>query len=175
MGALVDQTFLPLVEGGCPTCSGKKLLIESYVEGAFPLLDGESDGTVMWAYKGETFIDGVFRITCAACKHRVYEDAACPRCHAEGGLAIARETENRRPPPAVCPRCGDDTLVARAFVPADVVYQGKRAEKARAGEGLNDPGFHVVRLDCTTCGTLEPAGTSCPLCDSAGPVRPQPT
>jgi RNA polymerase subunit RPABC4/transcription elongation factor Spt4 len=175
MGALVNGTFLEVVERGCPSCGGKKLAIETYVEGLFPLLDGESDGTVTWAYKGETFVDGVFRIRCAGCKHTVYEDDACPRCHAEGGLARAREVENRRPPPATCPSCGDDTLVARAFVPADVIYQGKRPDKARAGEGLADPGFHVVRLDCTTCGPVEPAGTDCPLCAAEGPVRPQPT
>lgn len=174
MGSLDNISFTAIVDRGC-LCGGKKLAIRSYVEGSFPLFDGASDGTVFWVYKGETFVDGVFEIRCAACKKTLFEDPACPRCHHEGGLAEALEAENRRPPPAACPRCGEDSLAVRAFAPVDVFYQGKRPEKARTSYVLEDAGFHVSRLDCTTCGTLEPAGEACPLCAHAGPLRPQPT
>ena len=175
MGSLDNAAFTSLIDRGCLACGGKKLLIESYVEGAFPLLEGESDGTVVWAYKGETFVDGVFSIRCSACKKALFANPACPRCHTDGGLVAALESENARPLPTACPRCGDDTLVARAFVPADVVYHGKRAEKARTSHGAADEGFHLVRLDCTACGTVEEPALTCPLCASTGPLRAQPT
>lgn len=175
MGSLDNAAFTALVDRGCTACGGKKLAIRSYVEGSFPLFDGESDGTVFWVYKGETFVDGVFEIRCAACKKPVFADAACPRCHANDALDAVLDTENRRPPPTACPRCQEDSLVVRAFAPVDVIYQGKRPEKARTSHHLDDAGFHVARLDCTTCGTLEPMGQACPLCDAPGPIRPQPT
>lgn len=175
MGSLDNASFTAIVDRGCLGCGSKKLAIQSYVEGSFPLFEGESDGTVFWVYKGETFVDGVFVIRCAGCKKTLFEDAACPRCHHEAGLSTALDTENRRPPPAACPRCGEDTLVIRAFAPVDVGYQGKRPDKARTSYALGDAGFHVARLDCTTCGTIEAPGPCCPLCASEGPIRPQPT
>jgi hypothetical protein len=175
MGSLDNTAFTALVDRGCLGCGGKKLAIRSYVEGSFPLSEGESDGTVFWVYKGETFVDGVFEIRCAACKKTLFTESQCPRCHAADALDGALETENRRPPPAACPRCHEDSLVVRAFAPVDVVYQGKRPEKARTSYHLDDQGFHVARLDCTTCGTIEPAGDGCPLCAAEGPIRPQPT
>lgn len=175
MSTLTVETFTARIAEGCPSCGGKKLLIRSYVEGRFPLLEGESDGTVAWAYKGETFVDGVFDVRCAGCKAALFTDTRCPRCHAADGLARALETTNARVVPTACPRCEDDSIVYGAFVPADVVYQGKRADKARTSYGLEDAGFHGVRVDCTACGVLEASPEGCPLCGEPGPIRPQPT
>src|SRR3954468_8121816 len=89
MGTLTEATFSERVTAGCTACGAKKLFIRSYVEGKFPLMGGEPAGVVAWAYKGETFVDGVFEISCLNCKHIVFSDTICPRCHAPDGLARA--------------------------------------------------------------------------------------
>jgi hypothetical protein len=174
MGSLTEATFTERVDAGCPACSSKKLLIRAYVEGKFPLLAGEPGGAVTWAYKGETFVDGVFEIRCAGCKQGVFSDAMCPRCHAPDGLAHALATENALPVPIACPTCKRETLTLRAFVPANVSYEGKRADKARSSCTLYDTGFRAVVAECVTCGPLEPRADGCPLCEAKGPVRAQP-
>ena len=95
-------------------------------------MGGEPVGKLTWVYDGEKFVDGVYEVTCAACKEVVFAADVCPRCHAPGGLARALETPNRWPVPPACPSCDDDQLRYVAFVPARVVYEGKRAEKARS-------------------------------------------
>src|SRR5262252_8036072 len=67
VGSLDEFKFTELVGVGCPACGAKKLVIRSYVEGKFPIMGGEPVGPVTWAYKGETFVDGVFEIRCAGC------------------------------------------------------------------------------------------------------------
>jgi hypothetical protein len=174
MGALTETTFTERVDAGCTGCGTKKLLITSYVEGKFPLIGGEPAGAVTWAYKGETFVDGVFEIRCAACKHEVFSSTICPRCNAEGGLARALETENAHVVPKACPQCGIDSVSYRAFVPANVTYEGKRAGKARTECDLYDAGFHAFRAECKSCGTFDPREGVCPVCDAPGPIRAQP-
>ncbi len=175
MGALTEATFTECLQRGCAGCGGKKFLIETYVEGAFGVVEGEPDGSVAWAYKGETFVDGVFAIGCVACGGRLFDDPRCPRCHAPGGLARALAAADRRPVPAACPRCAEDSLRYRAFAPASVVYEGKRAGKAKARSEPGEAGFHGLGAECPTCGPLEPrGGEACPLCDAPGPLRPQP-
>ena len=174
MGSLTEATFTARVAQGCTACGAKKLLITAYVEGKFPIMGGEPIGTVTWAYKGETFVDGVFEILCASCKHTLFADPICPRCHAEGGLARALETENTHPVPAACPTCNAQTLTYRAFVPANVTYEGVRANKARTNCEQYDEGFHGLRAECKTCGACARHGATCPLCDAPGPIRPQP-
>jgi hypothetical protein len=166
MGALTEATFTERVERGCAACGAKKLLITSYVEGSFPLIGGEPTGAVTWAYKGESFVDGVFAIRCAECKGEVFSDARCPRCNAEGGLARALETENAHVVPKACPGCGIDSVTYRAFVPASVTYEGKRAGKARTDCDLYDPGFHGLRAECKGCGVFDRREAGCPVCDS---------
>jgi hypothetical protein len=176
MSALTEATFTEHLQRGCSACGGKKLLIETYVEGVFPLSEGESDGTVTWAYKGETFVDGVFGIRCGACQHRLFEESRCPRCHAPEGLARALEAANQRPLPAACPTCAEDTVRYRAFVPVSVVYEGKRVGKAKTDCEPDDPGFHGLRAECPSCGPIDlGGGDACPLCAAPGPIRPQPT
>lgn len=174
MGSLTEATFTEQVDKGCSACGGKKLLIRAYVEGKFPLLAGEPGGAVAWAYKGETFVDGVFEIRCAACKHALFTDPMCPRCHAADGLAHALDTENAQPVPEKCPTCSRETLAFRAFVPVSVAYEGKRADKARSSCTLYDAGFRGVGAECIHCGLLEPRAAGCPLCEAPAPIRPQP-
>jgi hypothetical protein len=171
MGALTEATFTELVDRGCTACGAKKLVIESYVEGSFPLIGGEPLGTVTWAYKGETFVDGVFAIRCAACKHDVFADAMCPKCHTPGGLARALGTENEHAVPKACPACGIDSVFYRAFAPARVTYEGKRAGKARTDCDLYDPGFHGIRAECKSCGAFDPRSGACLVCAEPSPAR----
>ena len=175
MGSLTEASFTELVDRGCTACGAKKLVIEAYVEGKFPLIGAEPAGVVTWAYKGETFVDGVFAIRCAACKHEVFADPMCPRCHTPEGLARALETENTHSVPKACPGCGIDSVTYRAFVPASVTYEGKRAGKARTECDLYDPGYRGLRAECKSCGSFDPRdSSSCPVCDAPGPLRPQP-
>ncbi len=172
MGQLTEASFTRQVEAGCPACKGKKLSIRSYVEGRFALMGGEPVGTVAWAYKGETFVDGVFEIRCPSCKAELFRDTLCPRCHAPDGLAVALESANAQDVPRQCPKCQAQTLAYRAFVPAVVVYEGKRADKARTSCTLYDEGFHGTQAECKSCGPLAPKGSACPLCGAPGPIRP---
>jgi len=167
MGTLTEATFTDLVARGCAACGAKKLVIKAYAEGKFPLMEGEPVGPVAWAYKGESFVDGVFEIRCAACQCVVFFDDACPRCRVPAGLARALETENRHQVPKACPTCAHVMLSYRAFVPAKVTYEGKRADKARTSSGLYDPGFHGVRADCKQCGPFARQEGACPLCGDA--------
>ena len=91
-----------------------------------------------------------------------------------GGLAAALAAPNRWPVPAACPSCDDEQLRYVALVPARVVYEDKRAEKARTNVELHEPGFHGTRADCRDCGTVAELVAACPLCDAAAPLRTRP-
>jgi hypothetical protein len=174
MGSLTESTFTERVLAGCSACGGKKLTIRAYVEGKFPLMGGEPVGTVVWAYKGETLVDGVFEIRCVACRNVVFSDTNCPRCHEPNALAPALETENRHDVPKECPTCGIVSISYFAFVPATVTYEGKRADKARTSCELYDPGFHGWRAHCSTCGPFARREGVCPICDAPHPLRAPP-
>lgn len=170
MGSLSEASFSEQVEGGCTACGGKKLTIRSYVAGKFPLLEGEPVGPVVWAYKGESFVEGVFEVRCASCQHALFADDACPMCRAPGGLSRALDADNRHVVPKACPTCAQIAVTYRAFVPASVVYEGKRAQKARPSSGLYDAGFHGVGADCKTCGSFAARDESaCALCGAPAP------
>ena len=175
MGLLDAPALDRILAVGCPTCRAGKLLFRTYVEGRFPIAGGEPNGKVTWVYKGETFLDGVFDVSCTECKHVVFHSDVCPRCHAEGALARVLETLNRMPVPKACPHCDIPDLRYVAMVPARVAYAGARGEKARTATELYDAGFHGLRVDCAQCGTLATSGTACPLCDAPGPIRARPT
>ena len=76
--------------------------------------------------------------------------------------------------PAACPACDGEELRYVAFVPARVVYEGKRADKARTSTELHDDGFHGYRVDCRDCGTVAELTDACPLCDAPAPLRARP-
>lgn len=162
--ALTEQTFTALALAGCPDCGSKRLLVESIVAQRMPILGGEPYGAPSWGYKGEDLVRGTFLIACDECKKELYSATACSRCDAAGGVKIALERENDFPLPPGCPRCGSELLTALAFVPASVVYEGKRAAKARTQTAPEDPGFHAFRVDCKQCGNAEERRDPCPLC-----------
>jgi hypothetical protein len=175
MGLLDEPAFERLVGAGCPQCRSGKLAFRCYVDGLVPLMGAEPVGRVTWVYDGEKFVDGVFEITCADCKHVVFTADLCPRCHAAGGLATALATSNSWPVPSTCPSCAGDEVLYRAMMPARVTYEGKRADKARTTTELRDPGLHGLRVDCIDCGTVAAvAPDRCPLCAAIGALRERP-
>jgi hypothetical protein len=174
MGLLDEPGLERLIDAGCAQCGSRRLAFRMYVDGLLPIMGGEPIGGIKWVYDGEKFVDGVYEVRCAACKDVVFAADVCPRCHAPGGLARALETPNGWPVPVACPGCEGDELRYIAFLPAQVTYEGKRAEKARSATELADAGFHGYRVDCRTCGTVAERNDSCPLCDAPGPPRARP-
>jgi len=173
MGLLTKPALDEVLSLGC-ACGGTKLEFDTYVDGRFTLLGGEQYGPVVWAYKGETFVDGVFRISCASCKKRLFESEVCPRCNAQAGLATALAAEGRLAVPRACPRCKAQTLSYTAMLPARVVYEGQRPQKARGTVEMGEEGFHGLRVDCKACGVLATVAPGCPLCAAPGPLRDRP-
>ena len=163
-----------LLSAGCSACGGTSLRFRTYVDAGVPMMAAEPVGKLYWAYNGERFVDGVFEVACLACSQVAFASDACPRCHASGGLAIALDLENAYPAPNQCPSCSGQEVRLIAFVPAKVVYLGRRAEKAQTATEPHDPGFHGYRVDCKTCGTVAELTGRCPLCDSTGPLRVRP-
>ena len=179
MGLLNEPDLDRLVGAGCTACGGHKLTFRTYVDGLFPFVAGEPVGRVSWIYDGEKFVDGVYAVDCAACGAALFTADVCPRCHAPGGLSIALSAANRWPVPAGCADadCGGEEIRYAAFVPARVVYEGRRAEPARTGVEPHEPGFHGLRAECRACGQTIPVradGDRCPLCDGPGPLRARP-
>jgi len=177
MGQLDEAALDRLVAAGCGACGGTTLTFETYVDGLIPFLGGEPVGRVTWAYDGEKFLDGVYAVTCAGCRQRLFDSDLCPRCHAPGGLARALGRPNQWAVPAACadPECGCEEIRYLAFLPARVSYQGKRADEARSSTEPHDDGFHGVRAECRACRrTIAERTDSCPLCASPGPLRARP-
>jgi len=172
---LLDEPGLDrLLERGCTKCGAHTLKFASYVDGLLPIMGGEPVGKLTWVYDGEKFVDGVYEVACADCKEVVFAADVCPRCHAPGGLARALGTTNRWRVPAACPSCDDEQLRYVAFVPARVVYEGKRAEKARTSTEMHEEGFHGFRADCRDCGTVAELTDACALCAAPAPLRARP-
>ncbi len=174
MGLLSEAGLDEIVGTGCSACGGKRLALRSYVDGRVPLLGGDPVGAITWVHDGEKFVDGVFEVACADCKHVLFGADVCPRCHGAGGLATALATGNTWPVPATCPRCGLDEVNYRALVPVRTTYEGRRADKPRTTTELYDPGFHGLRVDCADCGTVAELSDRCPLCGAAAPLRERP-
>ncbi len=161
---LSEEAFTALVDTGCTTCGSRRLTIESLVVQKLPLLAGEPFGPPSWGYKGEELVHGTYRIACDGCKKVLFTSTTCPRCDAAGGVARALETENAFPLPASCGGCKSEQLTATAYVPAVVLYEGKRANKARTQTKPEDAGFHAVRVECKSCHDVSERHQPCPLC-----------
>jgi hypothetical protein len=161
---LSEEAFTALVDAGCLGCKSKKLSVEALVVQKLPLLAGEVYGSPSWGYKGEDLVRGTYGIECGDCKASLFSASACPRCDAEGGVERALERENDFPLPTACEQCGDERLTASAFVPASVVYEGKRANKARTQTAPEDPGFHAFRVECKGCRKVLERRDPCPVC-----------
>jgi hypothetical protein len=165
---LSEEAFTALVNAGCPACGGKSLTIEAFVPQKIPLLAGEPYGSPSWGYKGEDLVRGTYRIACEGCKVERFAATACPRCAAEGGIERALAGESAFALPRACAKCEGELLTATALVPALLVYEGKRPNKARAQAAPEEPGFHAMRIECKTCQNAVERRDPCPLCGGAG-------
>jgi len=163
---LTEEAFTKLVDAGCPACNGKALLVEAYVAQRLPLLAGEVYGSPSWGYKGEDLVRGTYRIACSSCEKEIFTASACPLCSAADGIARASGSENAFPLPVSCTSCQSEQLTVTAYVPAEVVYEGKRAAKARTQTAPEDEGFHAYRVECKQCRNTAVRSKPCPLCDS---------
>lgn len=161
---LTEAAFTEIVDVGCSSCGGKKVVVTSYVAQKLPLMGGELYGSASWGYKGEELVRGTFRIECANCTHALYTSTACPACDAADRLEAVLESENALPLPVHCTACGSELVNASAYVPATVVYEGKRAAKARTETAPEDPGFHAFRFECKSCRNTTERKRPCPLC-----------
>jgi RNA polymerase subunit RPABC4/transcription elongation factor Spt4 len=164
--ALSEEAFTVLVDAGCPGCQSKKLAIETLVAQWLPLLAGEPFGTPSWGYKGEDLVRGTYRIACDGCKKELFTATDCPRCGGADGIRRALEGENAFPLPRACTACRSEQLTVTALVPALVIYEGRRASKARARAGPDEPGFHAARVECKSCHHVTEQGDGCPLCSA---------
>ena len=165
--ALTEASFTEIVDAGCTACASKKVVVETYVARTLPLLGGEIYGAPSWGYEGEQLVQGTYRIACADCEHTLFASSACPRCDAPGRLTHALESENEFPLPVRCSGCGSELVTATAYVPATVVYEGKRAAKARTETVPEDPGFHAFKAECKSCRNATERKVPCPLCGLA--------
>lgn len=161
---LSEAAFTTLIDAGCLDCQSKRLVVEAIVAQRLPLLAGEPYGAPSWGYKGEQLVQGTYRISCDGCKKELFAATACSRCDAEHGVQRALDTENAFPLPVACNTCGCELLDATAFVPAVVLYEGKRGAKARTQTAPEDPGFHAWRAECKECHVIMERKTSCPIC-----------
>jgi hypothetical protein len=161
---LSEAAFTEIVDAGCRACGSKRVTVETYVAQKLPLLGGEPYGAPSWGYKGEELVHGTYRIACADCDHELFGDPNCPRCDAAGGLARALEAENAYPLPTSCLGCGSELVTATAYVPATVVYEGKRGAKARTQTAPEDEGFHAFSAECKQCRHSASRTHPCPLC-----------
>lgn len=88
MMPLSEEAFAALTAAGC-SCGGKRLAIEAYVLQSLPLLAGELFGAPSWAYKGEDFVHGAYRIACDGCKKELHVENACSKCGSPNGVVRA--------------------------------------------------------------------------------------
>lgn len=171
MGLLSPADLERVLAAGCGACGSRKLTFRTYVDARLPVMGGEPVGRLAWAYDGEAFCDGVYAVACAACAADVFAADVCPRCHAEGGLALALARPNAHPIPTACPRCDHEELTYLAMVPAETTWEGERAGKARTDVDLHDDGFHGYEARCRDCGPFGALVDRCMLCDAPGPLR----
>ncbi|AKU98259.1 hypothetical protein AKJ09_04923 [Labilithrix luteola] len=164
--ALTEEAFTALVDGGCLACQGKKLRVEAVVAQTLPLLGGELYGAPSWAYKGEHLVRGTYRISCEGCKQELFTTGDCPCCDAPGGLERGLASTTSVALPSSCDGCGCELVTATAYVPVDVVYEGKRANKARTQTTADDEGFHAFRLECKECHATSERRQPCPFCST---------
>src|SRR5262245_27793187 len=172
MGRLDEPSFAALVRA-CPACGAAALDIASYIDRKIDVMLGDPNDDGRWVHDGEKFVDGTYRVVCAACGHAALDAPECPRCHAPDGLARALGARTRTAPPKRCPTCKGTEMTVLALVPSKVRFAGARPPPPRPLAELGEPGFHVVAITCDECGPIYLA-PGCPLCEAPGPLRERP-
>jgi len=173
MGALSQDRFDTLVNGGCPSCGHRVLEIKSIIDRSLVYMAGTPNDAGRWVHDGEKFVDGTYEIACTSCKHVVFRSDMCPRCNAGEALARVLGSESRFAVPKRCPTCSELELLAVAMVPALARYGAGETPKPRPTAEFGDPGYHLVAYACHACDQAQVAD-GCPLCGAAGPLRPRP-
>jgi hypothetical protein len=173
MGQLDEARFETIISAGCAACGGAVMAIESFIDRRYLLMLADPNDAGKWAHDGEKFVDGTYRIRCAACAAVAFETTACVRCHAAGGLARALAETTRLAIPKRCPKCQEIELIALALVPASARYGGGTVPKPQALAEFGEPGVHFVAYACESCDAAT-VTQACPLCDAPGPLRERP-
>jgi hypothetical protein len=170
MGKLDEATFEKAI-AGCK-CGVSAFEVHSYIDRAMTVMLGDRNDDGRWAHDGEKFIDGVFKITCIACRSEAFVTEDCPRCHRAAGLRDAAGM-SRLAVPKRCPECKGTELTITGFAPA-VVRTGATARPQPTPTALlGEAGFHVVQVLCDSCDWVALA-EGCPLCGGSGPLRARP-
>ena len=172
MGKLDEAGFDAAVKP-CPACAHTVVEIHSFIDRTVEVMLEDPNDEGKWSYDGEKFVDGTYRIECVGCANVIFEDDACPRCHADGGLERALADETRLTVPGRCPSCDDDTLLALALIPSKTRYQGERVAPPEPTVDYEDPGYHIVAYACGACDEAV-VSQACPLCDAPKPLRRRP-
>jgi hypothetical protein len=171
MGKLDEAAFEKVI-AACK-CGASAFEVHSYIDRQITVMLGERNDDGRWTHDGEKFIDGVYRVTCIACRADAFASEDCPRCHRERGLADALGVMSRLVTPKRCPTCKGTELTVTGFAPA-VVRTGAAKLPSPAPTALfGDPGFHVAHVLCDGCDWLALV-EGCPLCGGPGPLRERP-
>jgi hypothetical protein len=173
VGHLDEPRFESIVTQGCTGCGSTKVDIRSFLDQRLVIMAADPNDAGRWVHDGEKFVDGIYKITCAACDEVLFESADCPRCHAPHGLARSLAAPSRLAVPKRCPKCNELELLALALVPSTTRYGGGQAPKPHALADFGEPGHHVVAFACESCDAATVIQT-CPLCDAPGPLRARP-
>jgi len=174
MGSLDQTAFDAVVRAACTACGATGVEIRSFIDRSLVVMAGEPNDAGRWVHDGEKFVDGTYRVACAACAHVAFASDVCPRCNADGGLAAALGAPSRLAVPKRCPSCNELELLAVALVPATARGgAGEGRPKARPLVDWGDAGYHVVAFACDGCDHAVVA-ERCPLCDAPGPLRARP-
>jgi hypothetical protein len=167
----LDEPAFARAIAGCAGCGGTTFDISTYLDRKVPVMLAEASDDGSWAYDGEAFIDGVYRIRCAGCGRDAFASDDCPRCHRAGGLADGLGAESRLEVPRRCPRCNELELTLIGFAPATVrATAGARPPKPTPTAALGEPGFQVIAIACDSCDWAT-VSERCPICDAAPPLR----
>lgn len=174
MGQLDEAAFARAIDP-CGKCGGQSFEISAYLDRTVSVMLGDANGDGKWAYDGEKFIDGVYKIRCMACSTEPFASPDCPRCHATGGLAGALAAATRLAVPKRCPKCKNTECTLVGFSPATARTNDASARPTTPTPIalLGDAGFHVVAIACDACDWAIVA-EGCPICGAAGPLRARP-
>lgn len=172
MGTLDETAFAERVRS-CAHCGATRFTVHGYLDRRHDMMVGEPNDEGRWAYNGEGFIDGVFRIECAGCARVVHDSGDCPRCHAAGALSAALAGQSRLAAPRKCGRCGSLETQLIGFAPARTEVSSGKPGKSVPGALVGEAGFHVVAVACADCDWATVA-EGCPLCGRPSPIRARP-